>query len=400
MRLRIGMAAFVAVALAALAAPMALANYVYWPNLAGSTIGRMALDGGQLDNSFIPTQNTGLDELTSVAVDTRYVYWAHTNNVGVGGIGRAKLDGSDVQPNFIPPSAGVVDPIGLAVTATHIYWASDDGNGLGRADLDGANVNPEFVSGLSAPCGLAADANFLYFTDYPGGNFAVARVPIGGGTPDEDFIPVTAGGDCGVAVDTSHVYWSESAPSPFTGSGVGRANLDGSGVDHAFIGPAGISAAGVAVTPQYVFWGGAFTSHFVGRAGIDGTAADNHFAAAGTDDAASPYLLAASPSNSFTLGKAKLHKRKGTATISATVPGPGTLVASGSSKKKTLKPAQTTAGAPGTLKLKIRAKGKAARSLRRKGRAKLKLGITYTPQGVAGIPSLQATRVVLKRRSR
>ena len=102
MKLRVGTAVFLTAVLAAVAAPAALANYVYWPNIGGSTIGRMAPDGSQLDNSFIATGITGLDTLTAVPVDSHHLYWAHANTVGVGGIGRAKLDGTDMQPNFIP----------------------------------------------------------------------------------------------------------------------------------------------------------------------------------------------------------------------------------------------------------------------------------------------------------
>jgi hypothetical protein len=410
MKLRIGTIAFLAALLTAVTVPVALANYVYWPNLGGSTIGRMAPDGSQVDNDFITTQKVAAnDEVKAVALDSRYIYWAHGNGTS-GAIGRAKLDGSDVQSNFIPPSAGVVDPFGVAVTASHVYWISSNGGTIGHADIDGANPDPNFIVLSNSPCGLAADANFLYFSFYLGSEgAAVARVPIGGGTPDEDFIPVPESKDCGVAVDGSHVYWVENAPEPSPDSVIGRANLDGSQVDHAFIAPAGIKAFGVAVTPQYVFWGGAFTDHAVGRADIGGTAPDNLFATPG--DASAPFLLAASPSNSFTVGKAKLNKHKGVATISATVPGPGVLVVDASSKgsqavasrkkKKKgsiVKRAQATAGAQGIVELKIRARGRAARALRTKGKTKLKVGITYTPQGIAGIPSVQTKKVILKRR--
>src|ERR687888_2046100 len=92
-----------------------------------------------------------------------------------------------------------------------------------------------------------------------------------------------------------------------------------------------MNAYGVAVTPQNVFWGD-FTDNAVGRANIDGTAPNNLFAVPGTGDAATPYLLAASPSNSFTLGKAKLNKRSGIAKLAVTVPGPGVLVADAASR--------------------------------------------------------------------
>jgi hypothetical protein len=403
-KLRIGIAVVLAGALGALAVPAASANYVYWPNIGGTSIGRMALDGSQLNNNFLPTQNASTgDELNAVAVDSHYIYWAHGNS-STGAIGRAKLDGTDVQPSFIPHSAGVDDAFGVAVTATHLYWISDNGAAIGRADISGANPNPDFVTLPPSPCGLAADNNFLYFS---AGSAAVGRVPIGGGTPENDFIPVPNGKDCGVAVDGSHVYWADNAPVG-SESYVGRANLDGSQVDHSFISGTGIHAFGIAVTPQYVFWGSGFTTGSVGRANLDGSGPNDAFAVPGSETSSSPFLLAASPSNAFTVGKAKLNKKNGTAKITATVQGPGVLLVDAASrgaqavvsKKKgsTVRQVKVTAKAAGTYTLKVRAKGKAVKALKTNRKAKLKVGITFTPQGVAGIPSLQARKLVLKRR--
>lgn len=402
MKLRIGVAAVLAGALAALVVPTASANYVYWPNLGGTTIGRVAIDGSQLNNNFVKTTNNGTsDNPAAVAVDPRYIYWVH-GTATTGAIGRARLDGTDIQPNFIPHSAGVSDPFGITVTASHIYWTNEGPGTIGRADISGANPNPSFVSDPgNSPCGLATDNRFLYYTAYPGGNAHVARVPITGGTPDDTFISAPDK-DCGVAADGSHLYWVTGSS---TSNEIERANLDGSQRNPTFI--QGILAYGVAVTPQYVFWGSAFTDHAVGRASIDGLGPDQFFAFPGSDDASTPYLLAASPSNSFTVGKPK-PKRNGTATIKATVSGPGALVADGASKgaqavaskkKKSspVKRVKVTARSAATVKLKIRAKGKALKALNSRGRAKVKVGITFTPQGVAGVPALVKKRVVLKR---
>jgi hypothetical protein len=392
---RIGLGTAIALAFVALAAPSALANYVYWPNLAGGTIGRAGLDGSQVNNAFIATTETP----RSVAVDSQYIYWTQ-GTTGTGAIGRAKLDGTDIQPNFIPHSAsGPYAPIGIAVTATHIYWANSSGpSNIGRANLDGSQPNNDFINDPNSLCGLAVDKNFLYYTAFLGGSSAaVARVPIGGGTPDDNFIPVPGGKDCGVAVDDSHVYFTSGLDE------IARADLNGTNVDPKFI--PGTKAGGVAVTPQYVFWGTGAGDHSVGRANIDGTGANEFFAHPASDNSSTPYLLAASPSNSFTLGKLK-RKSNGTAVLKATVQGPGVLVADAASKgtqavvskkKSTVKRVQVTAGKAGTYKLKIRAKGKALEKLNTTGKAKLTLGITFTPQGVAGIPLQQKKKVKLKR---
>jgi hypothetical protein len=401
MKLRIGIAVVLAGALAALAVPSASANYVYWPNLGGTTIGRMALDGSQLNNNFIKTNEApNVEAPSAVAVDSHYVYWAH-GSYPAGAIGRAKLDGTDVQPDFIPHSAGVLDPFGITVTGTHIYWTNEAAGTIGRADISGANPDPSFISDPgNSPCGLATDNRFLYYTAYPGGNSVIARVPIGGGTPDDSFI-LAPDKDCGVAADSSHLYWTSGNSTE-----IERANLDGTERNPNFIHD--VLAEGVAVTPQYVFWTDAFSDHSIGRASIDGLGASQFFVVPGSGDASTPYLLAASPSNAFTIGKPKVNKKNGTAKIQATVQGPGVLLLDAASrgpqavisKKKasTVRQVKVKATAAGTFTLKVRAKGKAVKSLKNNGKAKVKVGITFTPQGIAGIPSLQARKLVLKRR--
>jgi sugar lactone lactonase YvrE len=66
-------------------------------------------------------------------------------------------------------------------------------------------------------------------------------------------MPATAG---------AYIYYSD-------GSSVGRANLDGSAANNAFI-PGLINAQGVAVDGQHIFWAN-FTSKYIGRADLDGS---------------------------------------------------------------------------------------------------------------------------------
>jgi hypothetical protein len=100
------------------------------------------------------------------------------------------------------------------------------------------------------------------------------------------------------------------------------------------------------------------------------------------------------PSNQFTLGKVTNNRRRGTATVAATVPGPGVLSVAG----KGVKPATAsgiTVTAPGTVTLTIRARGKSKRRLATTGRAKVKPSITYTPTD--GDPNTEVKKVKLKR---
>ncbi len=97
----------------------------------------------------------------------------------------------------------------------------------------------------------------------------------------------------------------------------------------------------------------------------------------------------ASPSNKFKLGKLKLNKKKGTATLSVKVPGAGTLTLSGKGVKKV---SLSSKGA-GTLKLHIKASGKAKKGLTGTGKAKLKLKLTFVPSG--GVAATQSEKVKL-----
>jgi tripartite motif-containing protein 71 len=86
---------------------------------------------------------------------------------------------------------------------------------------------------------------------------------------------------------------------------------------------------------------------------------------------------AASPSNAFKLGKAKLNRKKGTAALHVTVPGPGTLAVAG----KLIRKATSTARHAGDAVLSIKARGKAKRALTEKGRARVGFTVTFTPTG-------------------
>jgi hypothetical protein len=103
-----------------------------------------------------------------------------------------------VDQTFIIP--GPVGLYGLAVDSRYIYWADISNNTIGRAELDGQNVNLSFVS--AAP----------------------------GSMPR------------GVAVDRSHIYWTNS-------NALGRADLDGQNVNPSFV-TGGSSSFGLAVDPD------------------------------------------------------------------------------------------------------------------------------------------------------
>jgi virginiamycin B lyase len=176
-------------------------GYLYWADSQRGTIGRMGLPKSQLGYADTISERVPIDEAfvsglvnpCGVAVDGAHIYWTSSESRTIG---RANLDGSNPERTFI---SGVLSPCGVAVDGGHIYWGSFQGNSIGRSNLNGEGIEETFIEGGNGPCGI--------------------------GSPDNDFIAGLKN-PCGVAVDGSHVYWTNwNARDP-----VGRANLDGSGV--------------------------------------------------------------------------------------------------------------------------------------------------------------------------
>jgi hypothetical protein len=100
------------------------------------------------------------------------------------------------------------------------------------------------------------------------------------------------------------------------------------------------------------------------------------------------------PSNAVRLGKLKKNRKRGTATLKMTVPLPsaGTIVLQGKGLKKQVK---TIAG-QASLKLKVIAKGKVRKALRKKGKRKVAIKVTYAPTGNAPAIKTRKTKLVRK----
>jgi hypothetical protein len=102
------------------------------------------------------------------------------------------------------------------------------------------------------------------------------------------------------------------------------------------------------------------------------------------------------PSNKVTVGKTALNKKKGTATLSLTLPNPGDLSASGKGVKASSAGAVTSKAVPGgPAQLVIKAKGKQRQTLDQTGKVTLNVTINYTPTG--GELGTESVKVKLKK---
>lgn len=248
--------------------PASTPAYVYWSQ-DGGRIGRANNDATMVNQSFITVPNNP----TAVAVDTTGVYWTN----GAGYVGHAPLSGQSANDTWSGAGGGATYD-GVAVRGIWVYWV-DKTNGrvgrvqtdqsnqnqffiggatagssqgiaatdaslfwgenttIGRADIDGGNVNHGFIP--SNPTGLATDATYVYAAE--GGLDRIRRATHDGTTENNaTFITGvcnvnTAFRDpCGVAVDDTHVYWTNWDANTLTGS-IGRANRDGTGIQQNFI---------------------------------------------------------------------------------------------------------------------------------------------------------------------
>jgi hypothetical protein len=83
------------------------------------------------------------------------------------------------------------------------------------------------------------------------------------------------------------------------------------------------------------------------------------------------------PSNRIKLGKLRLNRKAGTATLIVTLPDPGKLTVSGRGARKVTRAAKKG----GNVRISIRATGKAHKRLFAKGRVKLRLNLRFLPTG-------------------
>jgi hypothetical protein len=244
-----------------------------------------------------------------------------------------------------------VEPDGAAIdsTAGRIYWADFKANKISFANLNGTG---------------GGDLNTAGAPPFSNPNFPVLLK-----TPSPAAAPQASGGSKpGSALSCVQGTWaldllqSYLFQAPQTTSFQWLLN--------------GRPIGGATVSP--------FTAGKVGNYSCQGTAA-NHAGSATQTSIPIPI---------FKLGKVKLDKKKGTATLSVQVPGAGTLTLSGKQVVKQTR--KRSAATTGTVELTVKAKGKSKKKLGKKGKAKVKATVSFAPLG--GIAAGQPKSITLKKK--
>jgi sugar lactone lactonase YvrE len=235
--------------------------FIYWGQEPPAGVGRANIDGTAPNQKFVAPGTVSV----GVAVDHGHLYW-----MGSTAIARANLDGSGLQQSFIAIAGGGGSGYGVAVDAGHVYWANQSTNAIGRANLDGTGVNQSFITGANSPQMVAVANGYIYWANYNDGTIGRARVD--GSGVNESFVTTGSFGVEGVAVDSSHIYWTVLA-----GPGnIGRANINGTGVDASFITGANYPD-GIAEDGGHLYWANSVTPGTIGRANLDGTGVKESF---------------------------------------------------------------------------------------------------------------------------
>jgi hypothetical protein len=374
-------------------APATSPAAIYWGD--NAAIGAANFDGSSPNPDYFkpPFPSDSAGPMCGLAVSESYLYWA-----GAFGIGRVNLDGP-AAPATVSPRLN--QPCGIAINSTHLYWAEPNAGVIGRANLDGSAPNTALVTGLDYPCGVAVDGSYLYWVSWRG----IGRARLDGSEPEPEFVGPAPGG-CGLALDSQYLYWG-------TRGAIGRVGLDGLFPQPDFItGLGGVPS--IAVDRDRVYWvdqveGMVYST--LGRADIDSSDVNRAFIQTETFNSGgvavdvravpSPRPL---PSRSPRFGQVRHNLKDGSLILDVWVPRRGDLVVTapkvGWKVFKGNPPPYLDGSFRWRLKVwpgKTRFGKKLHTQLRNKGRAPIALRISYAETGQLAATAVKRV-ALLKRR--
>lgn len=411
----------------------ATAGKIYWANDAAPEISFASLAGG--GGGDLNTTGVTTNPLSGIAVYPAggKLYWGNYNP---DAIAFANLDGSGGAGYLGISGATVESPSGVAVdpAAGKIYWANDVGAAkISVANLDGSGgrVLNTGAASMDEPFGVAVDGNRIYWANWGNSKISYANLD-GSGGGDLAITGTSVDRPSGIAIDPTagRIYWAN-----YTTNKISYANLDGSGGgDLTTTGatmegpafpallepPAGIgspeiaggSAPSSSLSCTEGSWAPDLIDSFLYRAPqsfsfqwsrdgavtggtastLSADAVGNYQCRVTATNHAGSAALSSARHGVFKVGRPKLNRRRGTATLPVTVPAEGVLRVSGRGV------ATRISRHAGTVKVAIRATGRKRTRLTTRGRVKLKVHIAFTPSG--GSPGSQQRSIRLRKKLR
>jgi hypothetical protein len=234
--------------------PQAATGHLFWSAVNAQTITKASLNGSD------PRTVVSGQDVEGIVVYRDHLYWTDYGNgsPGTGAVDEASLDGGHPKTLI----SGLYQPMGLAVANGHIYWAECTPATINEANLNGTNPHAIITSQPTTACplGVAATASHIYWTNY-GGPDSVNEANLDGTNPHA--IITGQPGPVGITVHGNHLYWTvQGSPSTSTSGTIDRADLGGSGLV-------------TLVTGQWWPWALAFTSnHMYWTTNEGGTVSD------------------------------------------------------------------------------------------------------------------------------
>lgn len=223
-------------------------THVYWAARGnnGGIIQRAPLAGG----SPSLVADAPFDLIPGLVTDRARVYW--TSNQAMADVCSAPLGGGMVTTHAPLERS----PQGLAIDATHVYWANGQEGTISRARIAGGSIET-IASNQSNPNKVATDGTDVYWTnagtpanDYTDGS--VMKMPVAGGAPIALAKNLTW--PVSLKLDGTVLYWASIGTEKQKHADGAIVKMSAKGGEPIVLASSQSFARGITVDEGFVYW--------------------------------------------------------------------------------------------------------------------------------------------------